>query len=220
MDAAALPIIKNAGPTMFDEIPFQNVTDNNQPVKTDQSDLLSSTPPKSVVDGTYEMLYSSGKVAADAAANSLRSIWNFMMGPATAAADKVASNVMDPLAKPAGPGDMASGRTGAGGGSIIDNWSSIISNDVSLAGPKIQSAISTVGTDVKSGATSAVDYVSSGVKKTLTWAGQVTGSTIGGIFSGLGFGGTSVIILILLGVVAFFLYPYVAPTLAARAARA
>ena len=37
--------------------------------------------------------------------------------------------------------------------------------------------------------------------------------------SGLGFGGSSIVILILAGVVVFFLYPYAAPTLAARAAR-
>lgn len=206
--------------TMFDEIPFSNVTDNqNVPVKTDQSNLLSPAPPKSLVDGTYELLYSSGKVAADAALTSLRSIWSVLMGPATAAFDKIGNNTMDPLAKPAGPGDMASGRAGAGGGSIIDTWSGIISDDVKIAGDKIHSGISTVGAEIKKGATSAVDYTQSGVKKTLNWAGQVVGSTLGSIFSGLGVPGTSVVVLLIAGVIVFFLYPYAAPAIAARASR-
>jgi hypothetical protein len=212
---ALQPIV--VGQTMFDAIPFSNVTDNNQPVKTDQSNIMSATPPKSIVDGTYELLYSSGKVAADAALASVRSIWSVLSGPATAAFDKVANNIMDPLAKPAGPADMT--RAGAGGGSIIDKWSGIIADDVKLAGDKIQSGISTVGAEVKKDATSGLQYVTGGVQNTLNWAGKVTGSTIGSIFSGLGIGGTSVILLIVAGVVVFFLYPYAAPTLAARAAR-
>lgn len=212
---AAQPLV--VGQTMFDAIPFSNVTDNNLPVKTDQSNLLSAKPPTSIVDGTYEMLYSSGKVAADAALASVRSIWSVLMGPATAAFDKIGNNNMDPLAKPAGPGDMT--RAGAGGGSIIDAWTGIVADDVKLAGDKIQSGISTVGAEVKKDATSALQYVTGGFQGTLNYAGKVVGSTIGGVFSGLGFAGNAVIILIVGGVIVFFLYPYVAPTLAMRAAR-
>lgn len=208
------PIV--VGQTMFDEIPFSNVTLNNAG-NADQSHILNATPPKSVVDGTYELLYSSGKVAADAALASIRSIWSVLMGPATAAFDKIGNNTMDPLAKPAGTGDMI--RAGAGGGSIIDTWTGIIGDDVKIAGDKIHSGISTVGAEVKKDATSGLAYLTGGVQNTLNWAGKVTGSTIGSIFSGLGFGGTSVIVLIVGGVIVFFLYPYVAPTLAMRAAR-
>lgn len=212
-----IPIV--ASKTMFDEIPFSKVTLNGTSPVTNQTHLLSAAKPESVVDGAYELLYSSGKVAAEAALSSMRSIWSVLTGPATAAFDKISgpSTQMDPLAKPAGPGDM--NRAGAGGGSIIAKWSGIIADDVKIAGDKISSGISTVGAEVKKDATSALDYVSGGVSGTLNWAGKTVGSTVGSVFSGLGFGGTSVVVLILLGVVFFFLYPYIAPTLAARAAR-
>lgn len=209
---------KTAGKTMFDEIPFQNVSafDPPGPVAS-LPNVLGLDPVSAAVNGAYDLLYSSGKVAAEAAGNSMRSIWSVLTGSASAANAKAGSNQMDPLAAPAGPTSMV--RAGAGGGDIIDKWTSIAWDDVKTAGQKIKSDISTVGAEVKTGTVSALSTVGSGIQGIIKFTGNTLGQGVGSIFKGLGLGSSAIIILILLAVVLFFVAPFAGPLLASRTSR-
>lgn len=175
-------------PSMFDELPFAappldfNLTlEPGAGVALPASgDIFAPAPVETVVSGDWDSLFSSGKVAADAALNSMRSIFNIF------------PDTQSPAATPAGPDTME--RAGAGGG-FIEHWSGVLTQDIqealAAAGGFVSSTVNATEQRVGAGVQSA----GSVVKDIFNWTGSLIGSTVGSIFSGAGLSPTVLIII-------------------------
>lgn len=196
-------------PTMFDAIPFATAPlDFNLSIQPGGGvaipkggDILAPNPAPTAVSGDWDSLFSSGKVAADAALNSMRSIFNIF------------PDTQSPAATPAGPSTME--RAGAGGGSVIANWSGILTQDaedaVQKAGGFLSSTVNTVEQRVGAG----IESTGTAIKDVASWAGSVLTAPLKGALSSLGISGSTVIFI---GVGLLVLY-LLLPVLTVRAAR-